>query len=64
MIEDIINHTSPKTVGAALIAVFFLWRVSIWLSAERKIRVLGGHARRLRTWLPWGTPYLPLQPNH
>jgi hypothetical protein len=55
MIEDIIKHTSPRTVGAALLAVLILWKLSQWLTVEMKIRALGGHAPKIRTWLPWGT---------
>lgn len=55
MIEDIINHTSPKTIGAALVAVVILWNITSWITNERKIRALGAHAPRVKAYLPWGT---------
>jgi cytochrome P450 len=54
MIEDLLVKVSPKTLAIGIVGV---WGV-IWLSRriaeERKIRALGGHTSRIRTWAPYG----------
>ncbi|KAE8449366.1 hypothetical protein EG329_008267 [Mollisiaceae sp. DMI_Dod_QoI] len=52
MIEEILTRVSAKTLIVAIIAVLSLWKVSQWVNTERKIRALGGHAYRVRTWIP------------
>jgi hypothetical protein len=59
MIGALLEHTSPKTLAVAAIAILCLLKVAQWIDVERKIRSLGGRAPRIRTWLPLG-PYLPL----
>lgn len=53
MLEDIIHHTSPTTVAAALVAVYVLWKVTQRINIELKIRALGGRAPKIWTWAPW-----------
>jgi hypothetical protein len=60
MIEEILEHSSPKTLLVALFAVFALVKVTKWVNNERKIRALGGHTYRVKTWIPGGT-YPPLR---
>jgi hypothetical protein len=54
MIEEILEHASPKLVVVTVFVIFALVKVSQWVTNEWKIRALGGHTRRARTWLPWG----------
>lgn len=54
MIEDILKHASPKNVGFALLGLLVLVKVVGWMQVELKIRGLGGHAPRIKTWLPLG----------
>jgi hypothetical protein len=54
MIEDILKHTSPFNIGVAFLGIFVLAVVTGWIREELKIRALGGHAPKIRTWLPWG----------
>jgi hypothetical protein len=65
MIEEILEHSSPKTLLVAVFAVFALVKVTTWINNERKIRALGGHTHRVKTWIPGGT-YSPLclHPNN
>jgi hypothetical protein len=58
MIEEILEHSSPKTLLVALFAVFALVKVTKWINNERKIRALGGHTYRVKTWIPGGTSSL------
>ena len=55
MIEDILQHLSPKTIAIAAIVVFSLVKISKRFSDERKIQALGGHAPELPSYLPFGT---------
>ena len=56
MIEELLVKikASPKTL---VIGLFGIWGV-IWLSRrisrERKIRALGGHTSRIKSWAPYG----------
>jgi hypothetical protein len=54
MIEEILQHASPKLVVVAVIAILVLVLVTQWITTEWKIRSLGGHAHRVKTWLPGG----------
>jgi hypothetical protein len=54
MIEDILEHASPKLVVVAVVAILALVKVTQWITNEWKIRALGGHTHRIRTWLPGG----------
>ena len=54
MIEEILQHATPKLVVVAVIAIFALVKVTQWVTTELKIRSLGGHAHRVKTWLPGG----------
>jgi hypothetical protein len=48
------EHASPKTIAVASVVIFILVKVTQLVNKERKIRSLGGHARRIPTYLPWG----------
>ncbi|CAG8973096.1 hypothetical protein HYALB_00007573 [Hymenoscyphus albidus] len=52
MIESILENWAPKHLVAVAIGLFALWRITRRISQELKIRRLGGHARRVKTWLP------------
>jgi cytochrome P450 len=52
MIEEILQHASPKLVFVAVVAILILVKVTQWITTEWKIRSLGGHAYRVKTWLP------------
>ena len=54
MIEEILQHATPKLVVVAVVAIFALVKVTQWVTTELKIRSLGGHAHRVKTWLPGG----------
>jgi hypothetical protein len=54
MIEEILQHASPKMVVVAIVAILTLVKVTQWVTTEWKIRSLGGHAYRVKTWLPGG----------
>jgi len=62
MIEQILEHTSPKSIIAALFAVLALVKVTQWINNERKIRALGGRAPVIKTWLPFGKTVKPSCP--
>jgi hypothetical protein len=55
MIEEILERSSLKTLIVAVFAVFALLKVTKWINEERKIRALGGHTYRVKTWIPGGT---------
>lgn len=59
MIEDIISRVSPKTLIVAVVAVVAIIKLTTWLSNERKIRALGGHAKKVNTKFPFGTLISP-----
>ncbi|CAG8960607.1 hypothetical protein HYFRA_00013431, partial [Hymenoscyphus fraxineus] len=52
MIESILENWAPKHLVAVAIGLFALWRITRRISQELKIRRLGGHTRRVKTWLP------------
>jgi energy-converting hydrogenase Eha subunit B len=54
MIQDILDNISPKTLLAGIVVTYTLVRTVQWLDEERRIRALGGHARKVRTYLPFG----------
>lgn len=54
MIEQLLAQASIKSVALAAVVVFVLVRVVRWIDIEIRIRKLGGHARRAKTWLPYG----------
>ncbi len=54
MIEDLLSHVSAKSLALACVAVYAIWRFAIYINDERKIRTLGGHARKVKTKVPWG----------
>ena len=59
MVGNILDHVLPKTLAIAIVAVLCLVKVSQWIKIELKIRALGGHAPKIRTWLPYGIYLLP-----
>lgn len=54
MIEDVLNHTSPKTLGLTVVGILVLYTITKWIRVDLKIRSLGGRAPRVSTWLPFG----------
>jgi cytochrome P450 len=60
MFDDIIAYVSIKTVCLAIIVAYGLVTISKWISDERKIRTLGGHAPKIPSYLPFGMPSLKL----
>jgi hypothetical protein len=54
MIEEIFHHVSITRVLVAFVVVLSLIWFTKWINTERKIRALGGHAPRIRTYLPGG----------
>ncbi|RDW85084.1 hypothetical protein BP6252_02674 [Coleophoma cylindrospora] len=52
MLDAIIAHASPKTLAIAIATILVLLKIKQWISVERQIRALGGHAPRIKTWLP------------
>ncbi|KAF8853365.1 putative cytochrome 52A4 [Acephala macrosclerotiorum] len=58
MIEEIFERVSPKTLIVAVIAILSLLKVSQWINTERKIRALGGHAYRVKTWIPGDVDFI------
>jgi hypothetical protein len=54
MIDDITAYVSIKTVYLAIILAYCLVTVSKWISDERKIRALGGHAPKIPSYIPFG----------
>jgi hypothetical protein len=54
MLEQVLEQTSPKTIALACLGLYILVAVAQWLAEERKIRALGGHAKKAPTWLPYG----------
>ena len=60
MIDEILEHASPKTLGIVAVAIFVLVKISQWINKKLKIRALGGHAPKVRTFLPYGTSPLSL----
>lgn len=52
MIEEILERSSLKALVVAIFAVFALVKVTKWINEERKIRALGGHTYRVKTWIP------------
>lgn len=55
MLEDI----STKSLIAAFVAIFTLIKITQRVQKELKIRSLGGHTRRVKTWIPFGTYAIP-----
>lgn len=53
MIDSFLEQIHPKTLAVAVVALLILVRISQWVNKERKIRGLGGHAPKIRTWLPY-----------
>lgn len=55
MFEDLLNHVSPKSLVLACVAIFAVLKVTTnFVNKERRIRALGGHAARVKTFIPWG----------
>jgi hypothetical protein len=61
MIEEIFEHATPKMVVVAISAILILVLVTQRITTEWKIRSLGGHAPRVKTWLPLGISLFMLQ---
>jgi len=55
LLDEIHEHVTPKTAVAVIAGLYVLLTLVRWVSNERKIRQLGGHTYRIRTWLPFGT---------
>lgn len=54
MIEDLIEQTSPKTLALGVVGVWVVILVGRRIAKERKIQALGGHASKVKTWVPYG----------
>lgn len=52
MIEDILTRVSPKTLIIAVVTIYSLIKITTWIKTERKIRALGGHAKKVNTKFP------------
>ena len=61
MISDILGNVSPKSLAAVGVLVFISLFAVRWLNTEVKIRQLGGHAKRVKTYLPFGKSIVPHQ---
>jgi hypothetical protein len=57
MIEEVFEHTSPKTIAIAAVAIFAVVKVAQFINNEFKIRRLGSHAPKVRSWLPLSKAY-------
>lgn len=55
MIGDILLNLSPKNVAVGSILVLLSLLTVRWVNRELRIRQLGGHASRVKTWLPFGS---------
>jgi hypothetical protein len=55
LLEEITEHVTPKGAAAFVVGGYVLHTVAKWISDERRIRQLGGHTRRIPTYLPFGT---------
>ncbi|KAI9053821.1 hypothetical protein LZ554_002769 [Drepanopeziza brunnea f. sp. 'monogermtubi'] len=53
MIDDLLTRVSPKTLVVALVAIYTIFYISKLLNNERRIRRLGGHAKRISSNLPF-----------
>lgn len=54
MIENILSLILGKKYILVVLALGSLWVLSRWIVKERKIQALGGHAYRVKTYLPFG----------
>jgi len=54
MLEELFSSISPKALGILILGSFVVFKLIKWLSAELRIRALGGHAPRIRSYLPGG----------
>ena len=54
MIEELLQSLSPGRVLLAAIVVYTIVLYSRRILVEREIRTLGGHAPKVRTYLPLG----------
>lgn len=50
-----LENLSIKSLVAAFVVIFTLIKVTQLVQKELKIRSLGGHTRRVKTWIPFGT---------
>ncbi|ESZ95572.1 putative Cytochrome 52A4 [Sclerotinia borealis F-4128] len=55
---------STKSLIAALIVIFTLVKVTQLIQRELKIKSLGGHARRVKTWIPFDLDLIARSVNH
>jgi len=46
---------STKSLIAAFVVIFTLIKITQLVKKDLKIKSLGGHARRVKTWIPFGT---------
>ncbi|KAH8814950.1 cytochrome P450 [Xylogone sp. PMI_703] len=53
MIGSLLDQVSLKFIALGFATAYFLVKTIQWIITERKIRVLGGHAPRIRTYLPY-----------
>lgn len=62
MLEVIINREFLQAAAVIVTVVYFLATIVGWISKERTIRALGGHAAIRRTYLPFGALSFALSP--
>jgi hypothetical protein len=55
MIEELLAQTSPKTLALGVVGAWGVVLLVRRISTERKIQALGGHASRIKTWMPYGS---------
>ena len=52
------RHPVAAYAVGALLLLFIIRYIALSVRKEWKIRSLGGHAPRVRTWLPWGIDFV------
>jgi hypothetical protein len=54
MLEELVQSFTATRAVVALASIYLLVQLVQYVNTERKIRALGGHAPKMRGWLPWG----------
>lgn len=55
LLNNIIDNVSRKDIVIGILGFFVVYISVKWISEERKIRSLGGHAPKIGTYLPFGS---------
>lgn len=61
MLETILNHLSPKVLLIGLAVLYVVRNIVNHIFTERRIYALGGHAPKIRTYIPGGKSKSKLQ---